>query len=71
METATERLELEARPLRRRLDPAVLQFQTPEDVEPLEGTVKDRLRGYRERLRAFAVSADGFALGPAPRGVSR
>ena len=39
METATQRAELEASRLRRRLDPASFPFETTEDVEPLEGTI--------------------------------
>lgn len=39
MATTSERLELGADELRRRLDPVTLTFQTTEEVEPLEGTI--------------------------------
>jgi len=37
--STTERLELAAEQLRRRLDPAELPFETTAEVEPLEGTI--------------------------------
>jgi lon-related putative ATP-dependent protease len=46
-----------------------------EDGSYPEGTVhrlvEDRLRGYAQRLRAFAVSGDGLVPGPATREASR
>lgn len=68
MATTSERLELGADELRRRLDPATLTFQTTEEVEPLEGTIgQPRALAAIEfglEIETFGYNCRGSRLGP-------